>query len=301
MKKRSFILSLIILSLSLISCQEKKQKKEEEKIWIVAQPQIELNRSVVVKIFFKNKPDSGSVRVQQFSNEGNHELNGAQIEEGMEHDGTNYHYDMLFEAGKLGKSDFPIISADIDGVNYKSAPVSIEVVKKQQVDSNSVRLSLIADKDRYHLKDTIRVSLLEYSRFSGKARFTPADLVKNGAPEALFAVIAEGNVDYKVGIVGFKAFIDSNFNVINFDWNANEVGERMVKLNKEDLIEQRIFDIKMIARKEGKFTMPPSRFDYKVYPYKEAFKEDLLAPKGTLETKNKIKVRSDALHIIVEK
>ncbi len=301
MKKRSFILSLIILSLSLISCQEKDLKKEEEKIWIVAQPQIELNRSVMVKIFFKKKPDSGSVQVKQYSNEGINELNGAQIEKGMEYDGTNYHYDMVFEAGKLGKSDFPIISADIDGVNYKSAPISTEVVKKQQVDSNSVRLSLIADKDRYQLKDTIRVSLLEYSRFSGKARFTPADLVKKGAPEALFAVIDEGNVDYKVGIVGFKAFIDSNFNVISFDWNANETGEHMVKLNNENLIGRRIFEIKMIAKHEGKFTMPSSRFDYKVYPYQEAFKEELLARDGTLETKNRLKVRSNALHIIVEK
>ncbi|MEJ2882248.1 hypothetical protein [Pedobacter sp. GR22-6] len=300
MNKYVILLSSLILIFILISCRKTADKKEDEKVWIVAQPQVELNKSSVVKIFFKGKPDQGSVRVIQKNNKTGIDLDAAEIENNIESDGTNHYYELVFTAGDLGKSDLPVIAAKIAGKDYESAPCAIEVVKQQHVDSNAVKLFLKADKDRYQLQDTIKISLYEYAKFSSTAKFTPADLVKNGAPEALFEVIDEGNVDYKVGIVGFKSYIDANFNVAKFTWNVNEIGKQMAALNQEIFIKQQIFEMKMIAKRKGKFSIPASRFDYKIYPYKEAFKEEILGPKGVLETKNRIAVQSNVLNFDVE-
>lgn len=300
MKNLTNLLTSLVLILALSSCKGKGNEQEDAKVWIVAQPQVQLSKSTVVKIFFKSKPDPGTVRVIQESTKTDLELDGAEIENNIESDGTNYYYDLNFTAANLGKSALPIIAAKIGGKDYKSTQYAIEVLKKQTVDRNAVKLFLTADKDRYQLHDTIKISLYEYAKFSSTAKFTPADLVRNGAPEALFEVIDEGNVDYKVGIVGFKAYIDANFNVAKFTWNVNEIGKQMASLDQQSVIKQQIFEMKMIAKRKGKFTIPASRFEYKIYPYREAFKEELLDAEGVLETKNRIGVQSNVLNFSVE-
>ena len=298
--KYASILSSLILILTLISCGGTADKKGDEKVWIIAQPEVQLNKSIVVKIFFKSKPDPGSVQVIQKSKKTVFELDGAEIENSIEPEGANFYYERIFTAGNLGMSDLPTITAKIGGKSYKSASHVIEVVKKQEIDSNAVKLFLVADKDHYQLHDTIKISLHEYAKFSSTAKFTPADLVKKGAPEVLFEVIDEGNVDYKVGIVGFKSYTDANFNVAKFTWNVNEIGKQMATLDHQSFIKQEIFEMKMTAKRKGKFSIPASRFEYKIYPYREAFKEQILGPKGELETKNRIVVQSNVLNFNVE-
>lgn len=61
-----------------------------------------------------------------------------------------------------------------------------------------------------------------------------------------------------------------------------------------------LFYIKMTAKEKGTFSIPKSRFDYKIYPYEEAFREEMLGPEEVLRTKNRISPQSNALNIIVE-
>ncbi|WP_293916071.1 MULTISPECIES: hypothetical protein [unclassified Sphingobacterium] len=290
----------LFLLLNLTFCGGSSQKQDNEMIWLVFQPTVELNKSVTLRLFFKNKPETGSIKVHSATKDAYEKLDGSEIEREMESQGDLYVYDITFEAGSLGKSNLPIIEAKIAGKIYKSSAAVIEVVEKQDVNINAVKLVLETDKDRYNIDDTIRLVLYEYSKFSQISKFTPADLVEKGAPEALFAIIDSGNVDYEVGIPGFKKLIDANFNVANYDWNVNDIGKRMATLDGQLYIKNRIFNMKMTAKEKGIFTIPQSRFDYKIYPYEEAFKEELLGPDETLRTKNKVLVQSDSLKIIVE-
>ncbi|AZA93208.1 Uncharacterised protein [Chryseobacterium nakagawai] len=285
---------------SLLSCNGSPQTQDEERIWLVFQPKVEQNKSVILKLFFRSKPDNGSIKVLSASSNTDTELDDSKIEKEMKSDGKYYFYDIFFEAGALGKSDLPVIEAKINGKTYKSKAATIEVVKKQDVDNNAVRLVLETDKSRYHVNDTIKLSLYEYSKFSQISKFTPADLVKKGAPEALFEVIDTGNVDYEVGIVGFKKYIDANFKVVTYHWNVNDAGKQMATLDGTPYIKNLIFYIKMTAKEKGTFSIPKSRFDYKIYPYEEAFREEMLGPEEVLRTKNRISPQSNALNIIVE-
>ncbi|MGJ1196407.1 hypothetical protein ACR777_09045 [Sphingobacterium spiritivorum] len=293
---------LLYLSLlfTLTFCSGSSEKQEQEMIWLVFQPKVELNKSVTLRLFFKNKPETGSIKVHSATKDNYEELEGSEIEREMQSQDDLYFYDITFEAGSLGKSDLPIIEAKIDGKIYKSSAEVIEVAEKQDVDINAIKLVLESDKDRYTIDDTIRLALYEYSKFSQISKFTPEDLVKKGAPEALFAIIDSGNVDYEVGILGFKKYIDAHFNVANYDWNVNDIGKRMATLDGQLYIKNQIFNMKMVAKEKGIFTIPQSRFDYKIYPYAEAFKEELLTADETLRTKNKIPAQSNSLKIIVE-
>lgn len=159
---------------------------------------------------------------------------------------------------------------------------------------------LVTDKDRYQVDDTIRLSLYEYAKFSQIARFTPSDLVAKGAPEALFEVIDEGNVDYKVGITDFKKYMHAHFKVASFTWNAQGTGKTMATLDHNTYIKNQIFEMKLIPKDKGTFTIANSRFEYKIYPYEEAFKEELSGPDDLLRNNNRMVVQSNVLDIIVK-
>ncbi len=297
MKKMLTILFPPFLLLMLFSCSN---KATENKVWMIIQPQLELNRTTKAQIFFAGKPEPGSIKIIHLEKNDDYDLDPRQIEQQLASDSTNFYYNIEFTAGRLGKATLPVIEAVIDGKTYKTAETSVDVVQKQPVDSSSVKLVLSTDKAAYQMNDTISLSLHEYSRFSQRTRFTPADLVKNGAPEALFAVIEEGNVDYKVGIVGFKGYIDANFNASNFSWNVNDIGRHMENLNNGTYIKTEIFSMKLVAKKSGKFKIGSSRFNYKIYPYSEAFKEELLSKKDFLRTNNRIDVKSNVIEFLVK-
>lgn len=298
MYKIKNIYPLLLIVSVLLSCTSSSKPKDDEMVWLVSQPQVELNRSVITTFFFKHKPDKGSIKVIP-NNDTDIDFNGSQIEEGIKYDKANYYYEYEFTAGKLGKSANPIIEIKINGKTYKSTPGSVEVVEKLKVDSDAIKMVLSSDKEQYKLGDTIFLSLDTYSKFINYSRLTPADLVKKGAPDALFAIIAEGNVDYKVGIPGFKAYIDENFKVTGFDWNVNDLNKKMSTLENGVYIKNAIFTMKLIPKRKGNFTINSSRFDYKIYPYTDAFKEDLLESDKALRTRNKLEVTSNQLNINV--
>ncbi|PJJ79254.1 BatD family protein [Mucilaginibacter auburnensis] len=294
-KKINYLLMVVSV---LLSCTPSSKPGDDEMIWLVTQPQVELHKTAITTIFFRHKPDKGSIKVIS-GNELDIDFNGSEIERGIKYDKANYYYEYEFTAGKLGKSATPVIEIKVNGNTYKSTPGLIEVVEKLKVDSNAIRMVLSSDKNQYKLGDTVLLSLDTYAKFVNYSRFTPDDLVKKGARDALFAIIAEGNVDYEVGIQGFKAYIDANFNVVNFDWNVNDVNKRMSTLENSVYIKNPIFTMKLIPKRKGQYTINSSRFDYKIYPYTDAFKEELLESDKALRTKNKIEVTSNQLNITV--
>ncbi|MFD2554720.1 hypothetical protein [Sphingobacterium tabacisoli] len=267
-------------------------------IAFVGQPQIALHQSTAIKIYFTSKPDPGSMVITSTNSELETEFDASTIEKELETEGANYFYEFQFDAGALGKVDFPVVEAQIAGKKYTSQPASIEVVEQLPVDSKAVRTILITDREQYFLGDTITLSLFEYSKFMQFSRFTPAALVKKGGPEAMIAVIDEGNVDYKVGIEGFKKTIDNHFHVASFDWNADYQGKTMSQLDGETYIKDLIFEIKLIPKSKGTVTIGKSSFDYKVYPYLNAFKEQLLGPEEIL--RERINVQSNSLDIKIQ-
>ncbi|MFN0255538.1 hypothetical protein [Pedobacter ureilyticus] len=299
MTKTPYLIFQLFLILTLNACNNPSEKTQDSQIWMVVQPQVELNRTTTAKVFFRARPDTGSIKVIQLENEADYALDGRQIESELKSDGKNYYYAIEFTAGKLGKTTLPLIEASIAGETYTSAKVPIQVVDKQTVDPSAVRLVLTADQSSYQQSDTISFTLDEYSKFAEMARFTPADLVKKGAPEALFAIIDEGNVDYKVGIVGFKTYIDAHFNVASFDWNVNRIDQKMASLDNGSYIQTQLFRMKAIAKKKGKFKIDGSRFEYKVYPHSEAFREEILSSEDLLRKKNRWTVQSNSLEIDV--
>lgn len=292
---QNFIIACILTICS--SCSSSGQIKNDEMLFFVYQPKLELNRSTAVKIFFKGKPDLGSITISKAEGDLETDFDVATIEKELETEGTDYFYEFQFDAKALGKVNFPIIEAKIAGKVYKSTPASIEVVDQLTVDNTAVQTVLMADKEVYSLADTIHLSLFEYSKFMQLARFTPADLVKKGAPEAMLEIIDEGNVDYKVGIEGFKKTIDDHFNVVSFEWNADYQGKIMSQLNDQLYVRDLIFEIKLTPKGKGNVKISGSSFDYKIYPHVEAFKEQLLGPDEILHKRINIKSNSKEIKV----
>lgn len=292
--KAAILLSLFLFT---FSCSSPGQTTDKEMVTFVGQPKIALHQSTAIKVYFKGKPDPGSIVIT--SAEGNLEtdFDAATMEKELETEGTAYFYEFQFDAGSLGKVNFPIIEAQIAGKKYKSQPASIEVVEQLPVDSDAVRTILMTDKEVYSLEDTITLSLFEYSKFMQISRFTPAELVKKGAPEAMIAIIDEGNVDYKVGIEDFKKTIDDHFNVASFEWNADYQGKTMSSLDGEAYIKDLIFEIKLTPKAKGTVTIGKSSFDYKIYPHLDSFKEQLLGPEEVLLKRVNIQSNSKDIKI----
>lgn len=297
---KAFFKAAVLLSvfLLLFSCNSPGQTKDKEMVAFVGQPKIELNRSTAIKVYFKGKPDPGSIVVTPAEGNLETDFDAATIEKELEAEGTEYFYEFQFDAGALGKVNFPIIEAQIAGKKYKSQPASIEVVEQLPIDSDAVRTVLTTDKEVYSLGDTITLSLFEYSKFMQISRFTPAELVKKGAPEAMIEIIDEGNVDYKVGIEGFKKTIDTHFDVGSFEWNADYQGKRMSSLDGQPYIRDLIFEIKLTPKAKGTVTIGKSSFDYKIYPHLDSFKEQLLGPEEVL--RKRVNVQSNSKDIKIQ-
>lgn len=296
---KAFFKAVILVTIFLFSfsCCSPGQATDKEMITLVGQPKIALHQSTAIKVYFKEKPDLGSIVVTSAEGDLETDFDAATIEKELEAEGTAYFYEFQFDAGSLGNVNFPIIEAQIAGKKYKSQPASIEVVEQLSVDSDAVRTILMTDKEVYSLEDTITLSLFEYSKFMQITRFTPAELVKKGAPEAMMAIIDEGNVDYKVGIESFKKTIDDHFDVASFQWNADYQGKTMSSLDGQPYIKDLIFEIKLIPKAKGTVSIGKSNFDYKVYPHLDAFKEQLLGPEEVLLKRMNVQSNSKEIKI----
>ncbi len=287
MKKAISILSCFFLLITWCSCQEKKS----EMINIIIQPEVELNKKMNITLYFKELPDEDTVKIDS--------IKGLNISQFNLHGGFYYSLgtiDTYAIPTKTGKIEFPPISINIKGVEYKSKPFSINVVNNIKLDSNSVRMVLESDKSTYQLYDTINITLYQYSKFSRTSyRMTGEE------PESLMTTME--TLNEMSGIPNLEEYIDENFEYIDFKWGFPYRQITMKKLSGENYIMEKIFSIKILANKEGKYTIQPSTFDFFIYKNDDDYYMDYLKKfidEGPGKKPERLRVTSNSLEIKVQ-
>ncbi|MVZ65331.1 hypothetical protein GQF61_05650 [Sphingobacterium sp. DK4209] len=221
MERRQFISLIIVLSILWLnmSCQS-TVSKEENFIQFVVQPKLEKGKAASLSIFFKEKPDAGSLQIAKQGDELFATLDAAVIAANIESDGPYYKYQTSIPEDANGNFNLPILEAKIKGKKYHSPAYSVEVLDTVSAGQHPIRMLLQTDKEVYQLKDTINLTLSAYSKFFDVHYTSDAKLVAQGAPSSVFEIADEGHVDYMTGIPGFKAYVDQHFDVVRFVWNA---------------------------------------------------------------------------------
>lgn len=272
--KKHFLLYVIIITFpfTVVSCQNKNEK---EFVQFVVQPEVELGKSIDFRIHFEEKPDS------IWSS--NSEINGLELTDKLENILSNIQesemtddHDKVIKAfyssytyakpTKLGKIEFPILSVKHKGKVYKTLPFSINVVEKIKVNQDDIKVLWSLDQPNYDKKDTIKLSLYEYSKFSKTFRkHSAAKNLSLRGKDSQIDVSGEQTVDNITGINGFENLIDEKFDIVNFDWDLFRNRQSMEKINNELYIKTLILELHLLAKTKEKFEVGQSEFDFLVY------------------------------------
>ena len=278
--KNTIFLYLILLPFTFVSCQSKSNKKQKDKhkkefVQFVVQPEVELGKSFDFSIYFEEMPDSISSSTP--------EIDGLELTDKLsealnttkesELTGDNdvvikkfYSFYTYATPTKLGKIEFPILSVTHKGKVYKTSPFSINVVEKIKIDQDAVKVIWSSDKSSYDKKDTITLSLYEYSKFSKTSRKRAAakNLSLKGKENEI-KVGVEQTIDDIAGINGFEKWIDPQFEIVNFDWDLFRNRQSMEKLDNELYIKTLILEIQLSAKTTGTVEFGPSEYDFLLY------------------------------------
>lgn len=274
--KSLFLIPYFLLIVITASCQEKELQNKE--VYLVIQPELELNKSTNFAIYFKEKPDEGSLRMDPISNaklavevngENQWQISTTNIDENGKKV-AYYALDNYITATKLGNVTIPEVTVKIKGEIYRSKPFVVKVVDKVNVNDRSVLLELSTDKETYDLTDTIRLTLHEYSKFSKTDR-SPAkkrELTKEDLENAMNLTI---KIEDFVGNENLEKYLDDYFKDINFDWNPLNANQQLVKKDKEIYLKAFVFEFKMLAKKKGSYVFEPSAYDYMIYTNNDVY------------------------------
>lgn len=264
-------LVIIIFPFTTISCQSKNEK---DFIWFVVQPEVELGKSVDFSIHFEEKPDSIYTNVK--------EINGLELTDNLDEvrvtsessltDDNDkviksfYKFYTYAKPTKLGRIDFPIMTAVYKGKEYKSRPFHINVVDKIIPDQNDVKVIWEADKSGYKKSDTIKLSLYEYSKFSTSARVhsSSKNISLTGKDNQINLSI-EQTIDNIAGIDDFEKLLNQKFEIVDFDWNFSNDRQSMGKIENEDYVKTLILKLHLLPKSSKKFVIGPSMYDYRIY------------------------------------
>ena len=235
-------------------------------IRIIVQPKIEIDKTVDFRVYFAVHPDESSLQIEA--------VEGLEITEvtSIEKEGEIFLLRAYIKPTKLGEINIPVISIKADGIEYESNPFSINVVEILDVDFNSVKTVLASDKNTYRLKDTIKLSLSQYSKFSNTSRYTPEDDTISPL-DGLSMEGKEGEISVQIektlydisGIKNLDDYLAENFEIIDFEWNPFGEDLRMEKMENEYYIRTNIFTLYLLANKQGEYAFQPGTFEYLVY------------------------------------
>ncbi len=270
---KNIVLYLMIIFLLGVfsSCNSQDQK---EYVWYVIQPELELGKTSDLEVHFDCKPDSiytdfSDVEGFQFT-ESLDEIR-VQSESSLEDDSgktlmTSYQYTNSVTPSKLGRIDLPTISIVSQGQVYKSKPMYVYVVDSISIDTSDVRVQWSSNKKSYKTKDTIRLSLYQYSKFTGTMRtHTAAKNLSMTGEENEIKLSAEYSIDNLAGIEGFEDILDKNFQTVAMNFSISDDIQSMVNMDNELYIKTLILDLKLVPKSKGKYVIGPSDFDYRVY------------------------------------
>jgi hypothetical protein len=264
------ITTLICASVSGF-CQE---KKDPNFIQYVVQPEVEIGKTTDFYVRFSAKPDSIWSEADQ--------INGLILTDGLsriagkvneskftDENGKMKSYFSFYtyvKPEKLGKIDFPVLTMKVKGKEYKSSPFSINVVQQLTVGADAVKVVLTSDKAVYSLKDTIAISVYEYSRFITITR--KKNKAKKGSltgKDSEIRISGETTLDDIAGIKGFEEYVAKNFELVDFDWDAMGNRKSIENINGTSYVKTKIFTAGLVPKNKGEFKIEPSEFEYEVY------------------------------------
>ncbi|MNJ87670.1 hypothetical protein D3C87_51970 [compost metagenome] len=252
-------------------CQE---KKEPNFIQYVVQPEVEIGKTTDFYVRFATKPDSIWSEADQ--------INGLILTDGLsrivgkvnesnftDENGKKKSYFNFYtyvKPEKLGKIDFPVLTMKVKGKEYKTRPFSINVVQQLTVGADAVKVALTSDKAVYSLKDTIVISLYEYSRFITITR--KKNKAKQGSltgKDNEIRISGETTLDDIAGIRGLESYVGKNFELVDFDWDATGNRKSIENINGTSYVKTKIFTAGLVPKNKGEFKIEPSEFEYEVY------------------------------------
>ncbi|WP_169516018.1 hypothetical protein [Flavobacterium tegetincola] len=256
-----------------VSCQNRNQKEFVE---FVIQPEVEIGKSFDVNIQFLQNPDSlisSSNQIKGLTLIDNFDKFLGKISESelTDDDGKVikkfYSFNTYATPNKLGRIDFPTLTVIFKGKEYKTKAFFITVVDKIKIDEkNAVKLIWSADKTDYNLKDTIKLNLYQYAKFSQVVRrhLPPKNVSLNGK-ENQINIGVEETMDGIVGMDGFEKIMYQNFELTDVDWNMLGSRKSMEKVGDELYIKTLILELKLLAKTKQTFNVGPSEFDFSIY------------------------------------
>ena len=253
------------------SCQE---KKEQPMVQYVVQPDIELGKTADFYISFKVKPDSvwaenGKIDGLELTTDLSEVMQ--HIDESKSTDDSGkvvhayYNFYTYAKPTRLGKINFPVLNVSIQDKQYKTAAFSVNVVEKLKVDQDAVKIELNSDQAVYGLKDTVKISLYEYSKFTNAVR-------KNVSKQSAIAgkgneikISTEQGPDEITGIAGFEKYLEQGFEMEDFDWDPFKSRKSIENIDGVNYLKTLVFTASFLPKKKGEFKIGPSEFNYLVF------------------------------------
>jgi hypothetical protein len=256
-KKTLLYMVTMVATVVSTSCQE---KKEQPIVQYVVQPEIELGKTADFYITFKVKPDSVWTDTDHI--DGLELTNG--LSEVMSHIDENSFYTYV-KPNRLGKINFPVLNVSIKGKQYKTAPFSVNVVEKLNVDQDAVKIELKTDKMVYGLKDTIKISLYQYSKFTQTSRKSISKKAAITGKGNEIKISTEQGPDDIAGIAGFEKYVDQHFEMEDFDWDPFQSRKIVENIDGINYLKTLIFSASLLPKNKGEFKIGPSEFNYLVF------------------------------------
>lgn len=251
MKNFTFIINFLTL-IAFTSCT----KAQESLIRIVVQPEVEVDKSTMLSIYFTQKPDSVWTDFKdnkrlEFAVDLNESLKDLYLDNyNSEVRVPNYIIPL-----KIGKLDFPIIHYTYKGKQYHSNSFTIESVRKPNINDQSIIIKYNTDKKQYNINDTITLSLNLYSKyFDTRSNLKLLKHLKSPNDEPR---------DDKTK--AFIEYISSNFKVINArEIYTDDDYKEVTEINNSKYIKSLQYEINLLPKKEGNYTIPTLQSDYTI-------------------------------------
>lgn len=271
---KNIIPLVLILLTTIASCQQKKSnssstiKKTSAMINVIIQPVLEMGKSQVFEIRFNQKPDIGSFKM--INPDGLTLTNGI-AEEHIHKQETGYSlYDYAMPT-HLGTIEIPAVSIKVKGKEYTSQPFSITVVDTiQSGDKNAVKMVWVPNRDVYQVKDTIVLTLYEFSKFSNIQHEVPSTIqtpdnnISIKSKKNTITITKHVEIDDLTGINNLQKYLDNKFEIL--DAGPIFFGEKVIeKLDSSMYIKTPICNIYLLAKEKGNYEFPQSLFEYTIF------------------------------------
>ncbi len=306
LKKIHYPLTILVIMHLFVSCQ-----KNGDYIEVVVQPKLKVNETTNFEIFFKEIPDYGTLIIEDLDAFKLNDWPYTSINDSLSNKDVSRHFYITYITPlEVGILKTPRITAKFNGVEHTLEPFPITSSEDIEINETSVLLELRSDKKNYKIKDTITISLFEYSKFSKLSKTPYKNTINYSFPKIKSEVgksIVEVETDLfmTTGIAGLENYIVNNFEGLDYDWYPLQENRVLEKRDNELYIKNEIFKIVLLPKKKGNFIINKSSFRYSVYTSNDEYFDGFVPnEKGsynvTDNSSKRLIVNSNALHFKVK-